>query len=77
MRKNLLLFIISFMFSVPLSAQSTFRILHKKKPDNVQEINQRLLHFTDEILKEEHPVNTVLNANFIPVFSDEIYQKRN
>lgn len=76
MRKNLLLFIISFMFSVPLSAQSTFRILHKKKPDNIQEINQRLLHFTDEILKEEHPVNTVLNANFIPVFSDEIYQKR-
>ena len=76
MRKYLLLFLIYLAFATQADAQSLFSILNKEKPENMNEINQRLIHFTSEILKEDLPENVVLDANFIPVFSDEIYQKR-
>ena len=76
MKKYLLLFLICFIGSAQLFAQSPFRILHKEKPENLNEINQRLIYFTDEMLKEELPNNTILDANFIPVFSDEVYKER-
>ena len=76
MKNFLLLLLISFIGSSVVSAQSLLRILQKEKPENAEEINQRLIYFTDEILKEELPENKILDANYIPVFSDEIYQKR-
>jgi len=76
MRKYLLLFLTYSAFASQADAQSLYSILNKEKPDNMNEINQRLIHFTSEILKEDFPENVVLDANYIPVFSDEIYQKR-
>ena len=76
MKNFLLLLLISFIGSSAVSAQSLLRILQKEKPENAEEINQRLIYFTGEILKEELPENKILDANFIPVFSDEVYQKR-
>lgn len=76
MGKYLLLCLIIFSLSAQVVAQSPFRILHKEKPENANELNQRLIHFTNEILKEDLPKNILLDANYIPVFSDEIYQKR-
>ncbi|NOU61624.1 lytic transglycosylase domain-containing protein [Marinifilum caeruleilacunae] len=76
MKNFFLLLLISLLGSSAVSAQSLFRILQKEKPENAEEINQRLIYFTDEILKEELPENEILNANYIPVFSDEIYRER-
>ncbi|BAX80380.1 lytic transglycosylase domain-containing protein [Labilibaculum antarcticum] len=76
MRKYLLLVLIFLAFANQADAQSPFSILSKEKPENIEEINQRLIHFTSEILKEDLPENEVLDANYIPVFTDEVYQKR-
>lgn len=76
MKNFLLLLLISLISCSAVSAQSLLRILQKEKPENAEEINQRLIYFTDEILKEELPENKILDANYIPVFSDEVYQKR-
>ncbi|MBN2595449.1 transglycosylase SLT domain-containing protein [Labilibaculum sp.] len=76
MGKYLLLILICFAFANQADAQSLFNILNKEKPENINEINQRLIHFTSEILKEDLPENVVMDANYIPVFSDEVYQER-
>ncbi|PKQ62729.1 hypothetical protein BZG02_10985 [Labilibaculum filiforme] len=76
MGKYLLLFIINLAFVTQTDAQSLFDVLNKEKPENINEINQRLIHFTSEILKEDLPKNVILDANYIPVFTDEIYQER-
>lgn len=76
MGKYLLLILIYFGFAAQADAQSLFSILNKEKPENINEINQRLIHFTSEILKEDLPENVVLDANYIPVFTDDVYQKR-
>ncbi|PCH71072.1 MAG: lytic transglycosylase [Bacteroidales bacterium] len=76
MSKYLLLFFLYLAFATQADAQSLFNILNKEKPENMNEINQRLIHFTSEVLKEDLPENIVLDANYIPVFSDEVYQER-
>ena len=76
MKKYLLLFFLYLAFATQTDAQSLFDILNKEKPENLNEINQRLIHFTSEVLKEDLPENIVLDANYIPVFSDEVYQQR-
>jgi membrane-bound lytic murein transglycosylase D len=76
MWKYVLFFIPYFAFVAEADAQSLFDISRKEKPESLNEINQRLIHFTSEILKEDQPENVVLDANYIPVFSDEVYQKR-
>lgn len=76
MKNFILLLLISLLGSSAVSAQSLFSILQKEKPENAEEVNQRLMYFTDEILKEELPENEILDANYIPVFSDEIYAER-
>ncbi len=76
MRKYLLLFLIYLAFAAQADAQSLFSILNKEKPENINEINQRLIHFTSEIMKEDLSENVILDANYIPVFTDEVYQKR-
>lgn len=75
MKKTLLLFLLSSCVLMGF-AQSPFRLLHKEKPANANEVNQRLIHFTNQLIKEELPVSEVLNAKYIPVFSDETYRKR-
>lgn len=76
MKNYLLLFLFCFAGSIQLAAQSPFRIQQKKKPENLLEINQRLRYFSHEILKEELPENKILDANYIPVFSDAVYLER-
>ena len=76
MKNFILLLFISLIGNSTISAQSLFSILQKEKPDNAREVDQRLLYFTDEILKEELPENQILNANYIPVFSDDVYKAR-
>lgn len=76
MKNFLLLLLISTLSSSAVCAQSLFKILQKEKPSNADEINQRFVYFTDEILKEELPENEILDANYIPVFSDEVYVQR-
>ncbi|WP_372751650.1 transglycosylase SLT domain-containing protein [Labilibaculum sp.] len=76
MWRYLLLFIPYLAFLAEADAQSRFGIFHKEKPGSLNEINQRLIDFTSDILKEDQPQNVVLDANYIPVFSDDVYQKR-
>ncbi|WP_321295285.1 hypothetical protein [Marinifilum fragile] len=76
MKNFILALLMSLLGSSVVSAQSLFSILQKEKPVNTEEVNQRLMHFTDEILKETLPENEILDANYIPVFSDEIYKER-
>lgn len=76
MKNYLFLFLILLYSYNQVDAQSLFNILHKEKPESLLEINQRLIHFTNEILKDELPENKVLDANYIPVFSDSIYKER-
>jgi len=76
MKKHLLFILIFSSLTVQVSAQLSFHILHKEKPENPNEINQRLIYFTDEIMSKDLPQNQILDANFIPVFSDNIYRAR-
>ncbi|MFA8435717.1 MAG: transglycosylase SLT domain-containing protein [Marinifilaceae bacterium] len=64
------------LFPLALIAQDHFYPLRTGKPRDVHEINRRLLHLTDEVLKAKIQPNEVMNANYVPVYSDSVYAMR-
>jgi len=54
-------------------------VLHafgKKKPKSLREINESFYQLTEDLLRKPMPENEILNASYIPVFSDATYRSR-